>query len=66
LIPPGPAGSSWTPDCTPRAGAGGKALGDRFDIADFHEAILVHGRVPLSTLAELVANWITVRRVRAT
>jgi uncharacterized protein (DUF885 family) len=43
-----------------------QALGDRFDIADFHEAILVHGRVPLSTLAELVANWITVRRVRAT
>ncbi|EWM11599.1 DUF885 family protein [Kutzneria sp. 744] len=32
-------------------------LGDRFDIRDFHEAVLGEGPVPLSVLAELITEW---------
>lgn len=35
-----------------------KALGPRFDIRDFHEAVLGEGRVPLGTLRERVRAWI--------
>ncbi|HEY0501456.1 MAG TPA: DUF885 domain-containing protein [Kutzneria sp.] len=33
-------------------------LGDRFDIRDFHEAVLGEGPVPLSVLAELIEEWV--------
>ena len=32
-------------------------LGDRFDIRDFHAAVLAEGPVPMSLLAELVGDW---------
>ena len=35
-----------------------RALGDRFDIADFHEAVLGHGTVPLETMHQLVEAWV--------
>jgi uncharacterized protein (DUF885 family) len=38
-----------------------QALGESFDIRDFHEAVLAQGRVPLSTLAEIITVWITAR-----
>ena len=34
------------------------ALGDRFDIAGFHEAVLGHGTVPLETMRQLVEAWV--------
>ena len=34
------------------------ALGSRFDIRDFHEAVLGEGPVPLSLLDELITGWI--------
>lgn len=36
-------------------------LGDRFDIAGFHDAVLAHGAVTLPILADLVDDWITDR-----
>jgi uncharacterized protein (DUF885 family) len=36
-------------------------LGDRFDIRDFHEAVLGEGPVPLSVLAELIEEWVAAR-----
>ncbi|MFC0541077.1 DUF885 domain-containing protein [Kutzneria chonburiensis] len=33
-------------------------LGSRFDIRDFHEAVLGEGPVPLSVLAELIEEWV--------
>jgi len=36
-------------------------LGDRFDIRDFHEAVLGEGPVPMSVLAELITEWIARR-----
>ncbi|MGH8944597.1 MAG: DUF885 domain-containing protein [Acidimicrobiia bacterium] len=33
-------------------------LGDRFDIKGFHDSLLVHGAMPLPTLAETVEEWI--------
>lgn len=35
-----------------------RALDGRFDIADFHEAVLGHGTVPLETMRELVEAWV--------
>ncbi len=38
------------------------ALGDRFEIKDFHDAILANGRVPLEVLERLGDEWIAGRR----
>ncbi|HVQ08196.1 MAG TPA: DUF885 domain-containing protein [Allosphingosinicella sp.] len=38
------------------------ALGNRFDIRDFHAAVLENGSVPLDVLEELVNNWIATQR----
>jgi uncharacterized protein (DUF885 family) len=38
------------------------ALGDKFDIKDFHEAVLSCGRVPLDILDQVGADWIAARR----
>jgi uncharacterized protein (DUF885 family) len=35
-----------------------EALGDRFDIKEFHEAVLQFGSMPLGTLGEVVRNLI--------
>ncbi len=35
-----------------------KALGDKFDIREFHDAVLTNGAVPLTVLEELVQKWI--------
>ncbi|GAB3152071.1 hypothetical protein GCM10027258_52410 [Amycolatopsis stemonae] len=34
------------------------ALGERFDIRDFHEVVLGHGMLPLPALAKVVADWV--------
>jgi uncharacterized protein (DUF885 family) len=34
-----------------------RALGDRFDIRGFHDAVLRNGEIPLGTLADVVAEW---------
>ena len=41
-----------------------RELGDRFDIRDFHAAVLENGSVPLDVLEELVAAYIAERRAR--
>jgi uncharacterized protein (DUF885 family) len=38
------------------------ALGSRFEIKDFHDAILANGRVPLEVLDRLGDEWIVSRR----
>lgn len=37
-------------------------LGDRFDLADFHETVLMNGSLPLAVLEDVVAGWIESRR----
>ncbi|HEY3951455.1 DUF885 domain-containing protein [Phenylobacterium sp.] len=39
-----------------------KALGGRFDIKDFHEAVLSGGRVPLDILERIGDDWIAARK----
>ncbi len=34
------------------------ALGNRFDLRQFHEVVLVHGAVPLRVLEQLVDDYI--------
>ncbi len=36
-------------------------LGERFDIAGFHHAVLEHGAVPLTVLGQLVDRWVDDR-----
>ena len=40
-----------------------EALGDKFDVRDFHEEVLKCGMVPLSVLETLIKNYID--RVKA-
>ena len=35
-----------------------KSLGDKFDIRQFHEAVLSNGSAPLDVLEELANRWI--------
>lgn len=39
-----------------------KELGDKFDIRQFHDVVLTNGAVSLTTLEELVKNWIAERK----
>ncbi|MBI3097459.1 MAG: DUF885 domain-containing protein [Planctomycetes bacterium] len=36
----------------------GKALGDRFDLREFHDVVLRNGAIPLTTLRGIVEGWI--------
>jgi uncharacterized protein (DUF885 family) len=38
------------------------ALGDRFDIRDFHEQVLATGALPLTVLERKIDDWIASRR----
>ena len=38
-------------------------LGARYDIKDFHEAVLGCGRVPLEILQQVGSDWIAAKRV---
>jgi uncharacterized protein (DUF885 family) len=39
-----------------------QALGDRFDLRDFHEVILMNGSMPLAVLGDVVQEWIKTRK----
>ena len=38
------------------------ALGEKFDIKDFHAVVLEHGGVPLTLLEKLVDEWIASQK----
>ena len=40
------------------------ALGDRFDVRDFHDALLVDGPLPLALLDQRMDAWIEARKAR--
>jgi uncharacterized protein (DUF885 family) len=40
------------------------ALGERFDIRSFHDAVLGHGALGLPTLADVIEDWIGERRAQ--
>jgi uncharacterized protein (DUF885 family) len=44
-----------------RAGAR-QALGERFDIRGFHDAVLSNGEIPLDALAEVIDDWVAAVR----
>jgi uncharacterized protein (DUF885 family) len=37
------------------------ALGERFDIRDFHDAALRNGELPLGALAQVIDDWVTAQ-----
>jgi len=39
------------------------ALGDKFDLRQFHEVVLGNGSVPLDVLDELVDCWIRSKQI---
>jgi uncharacterized protein (DUF885 family) len=39
-----------------------RELGPAFDLKTFHDLVLANGALPLTTLADLVQNWITAVR----
>ncbi|MFC4854553.1 DUF885 domain-containing protein [Actinophytocola glycyrrhizae] len=41
-------------------GVAEQALGDRFDIREFHDVVLGNGSLPLAVLADVVTAWATV------
>jgi len=40
-------------------------LGDRFDIREFHEMVLLNGAMPLEILEESVSSWIQTQKATA-
>jgi uncharacterized protein (DUF885 family) len=41
-------------------------LGDKFDIREFHDAVLENGSMPLTVLEQVVDNWIATRKASPT